>query len=250
MQIDIEKRHAALKRLCFHTRYSGGPLLIFGALLLGTLTGVSQAEEYWYSYQGNDFPENEGWSRFYGDENGPYQGGAERSIEDGIFIVDSLRDTMVFDSYRMERSLDPEPGELFVMRWRLCVDEAISSVDPVVSVFSNEYRAAAFEFSETYVANTFEYGTRAEFEPGVFHDFQFMSSDMTSYELYIDGILAMSGMFFDVFECSRVGWGDGIQGGRSLSRWDSFEFGVVPEPACGYLCVALLMIVMKNRVSR
>lgn len=89
---------------------------------LGLLLAVSVArgEPYWVSYDGNDFPENEGWTR------STSAGGAERWIEDGEFVLDGRDDISIGDSYSMRRSIDPESGELFIMRLRLKVDELVS----------------------------------------------------------------------------------------------------------------------------
>ena len=34
------------------------------AVLLGVAAGAAWAEPYWIAYEGNDFPENEGWVRY------------------------------------------------------------------------------------------------------------------------------------------------------------------------------------------
>ena len=62
-------------------------------------------------------PENEGWERI------TYNGQANRYIEDGALVIDSLHDVHVEDLAKMERWMDPEPGETFVAEWRLMVDE-------------------------------------------------------------------------------------------------------------------------------
>ena len=51
--------------------------LLFLTGLTLVLAASATAEPYWISYDGNDFPENEGWTRVLN------EGGAERSIEDG-----------------------------------------------------------------------------------------------------------------------------------------------------------------------
>jgi hypothetical protein len=78
---------------------------------LGVLAMPARAEPYWIAYEGNDFPENEGWWHIWGPEPG------ERWIEDSVFVLDTLRDTHIADFYVMNMwgSLDPGPGETFVM---------------------------------------------------------------------------------------------------------------------------------------
>ena len=67
------------------------------AALLGTQ--VAGATPFWIAYEGDDYPENQGWERVYGDEHGPNSGGAIRSLADGIFTEDSLHDDQIFDFY-------------------------------------------------------------------------------------------------------------------------------------------------------
>ena len=211
-------------------------LCITLVLMLCVTTG--RAEPYWVAYEGNDFPENEGWMRLW------YDGFAERSIEESVLVIDSLHDIAVADFYRlnMNGSLDPEPGEVFVLQWRLQVDQVIGLDDPGISVFSDERWTVGFNFSETTVYSGFEPGVSAAFEPGIFHEFELRSHNMQDYELFIDDELAIVGSFWLSLSASRVGWGDTVQGAASLSRWDYVRFGVVPEPPSVILllCVAIV----------
>ena len=50
-------------------------------LIASTL--VVYAEPYWFAYEGNDLPENEGWTRH---TNNPI---ADRWLEDGSFFLDT-----------------------------------------------------------------------------------------------------------------------------------------------------------------
>jgi hypothetical protein len=208
---------------------------------------AATAEEYWIAYEGNDFPENEGWTREYGDENGHGQGGAERWLEDGALVLDGRRHPAIYDGYVMSRPIDPAPAEVFIMAWRLKVEEVSAYEDPTVVVFSDESWAVGFEFSETYLNSGFEPGVSVDFEPGVFHDFELRSSDMRAYALAIDGSVALNGQFVEVITASEVAWGDGVVGSASLSRWDYFRFGVVPEP--GILSMLALGLFVGRRLS-
>ena len=67
-------------------------LLLFTAAALGTLVIPAGAEPYWIAYEGNDFPENEGWERYV---TGPP---AVRWLEDGSLFVDSRADTHTADN--------------------------------------------------------------------------------------------------------------------------------------------------------
>ena len=187
------------------------------------------AEPYWISYEGNDFPENEGWAHIW---SYPL---AERWIEDDAFVIDSRASGATNDWYEWYPEwVNPEPGELFIAQWRLKVDElTIGWRDPCVAVFGDDSWGVAFDFNEDTIESVYEDDVSAQFEPHVFHDYELRTADMRTYRLYIDDALAIQGEFWDSLSSSRVLWGDTVSGGASLSRWDHFRFGVVPEPATG-----------------
>ncbi len=214
-------------------------MLCFGTLLALAVCGAS-ADEYWFAYEATDrFPEEEGWRRI------TTGGGAVRSLENGQLIIDGRAGIEITDRYEMNLggNLDPDPGELFVARWRVRVDEVTGFADPAVSVRSDENRAVLFRYDENRVFNLFEPNASAQFTPRVFHDFEFRSPDMLTYELDIDGRLAITGSLRPTVLQSRVSWGDSTQGATSLASWDYFRFGVVPEPMpASMLLVAFLAI--------
>lgn len=201
-------------------------------IVLAAAIGGASADQYWIAYEGDDFPENQGWQRI----TGPL-GGAQRSIENGWLVIDSRASTSIVDFYRrdMNGQLDPDPGELFVMRWGVRIDEVIGLFDLDVGVFSDEKWAVGLTLNENTIESVFETGVSASFSPGVPHQFELRSVDMRSYDLFIDGSLAMQGAFWLSLTESQIIWGDGVQGAASLSRWDYVRFGVVPEPSSGLL---------------
>ncbi len=201
-------------------------MLCLGALLALAVCGAS-ADQYWIAYEGNDFPENEGWRRI------TRAGGANRFLERGHLVIDSLASTQIVDGYEMRRpgQFDPDPGELLVVEWRVQIDSVVGFTDIVIVVSSDDEWEVGFEMNMDTIRSVLEPGVVASFEPGVPHQFDFRSVDMRAYELRIDGSPTISGSFRPLFDSSRVVWGDGIQGSASLSRWDYFRFGVVPEPS-------------------
>ncbi len=218
---------------------------VVAALLV--LVPVAEADEYWVSYGGNDYPENEGWTRIRSDENGVFgQGGAIRTLEDGALVLDSRGGVLITDFYDMLRPIDPGRGELFIMRWRLKIESVPEHFGVSAGVFSDISTGAGFEFGESSVRSAFERNVEATFEPQEFHVFEVRSSNMKDYEFSIDGTPAFSGLFRSTVGSSRVTWGDGIQGPISLSRWDYFEFGVVPEPST-LLSIAFVSLAMLGR---
>ena len=208
-------------------------------LTVGLLVAVGPArgEQYWIAYEGNDFPENEGWVR------STIATPPERWLEDGSLFIDSRADPHTTDNYTIyfDAGLDPEPGETFIMRWRLNVHEATPWDDPGVYVISDDHYAVMFVFAERYVLSTHEGNVFAYFEPGMFHEFELRSGDMRSYELYIDGDLAIEGVFSESFFSACAGWGDVVAGSASLAQWDYFRFGVVPEPAGAAMALAAIV---------
>ncbi len=214
------------------------------ASLLAAAVEVAAADEYWIAYEGNDLPEDVGWKRVWGNRDGPFKGeGARRSIEDGLLVMDSLDDYSVWDVARLERpgQIDPEFAELFVMEWRLLVDEVIGRRDPGVVIASDHGNLAAFVYSEDHLIDLIN-GFEIPFEPGQWHTYLLRSADMIDYELYLDEQLVLRGPFLleSTIE-SRVSFGDMIEGSASLARWDYLRFGVVPEPSALLLaaCAAL-----------
>ena len=206
-------------------------LLFFAA----TLAAPAGAEQYWIAYEGNDLPENEGWERI------TYNGEANRWIEDGALVIDSLHDRHVEDLAKMERWMDPEPGELFVAEWRLLVEEGSTGSDAGVSIVrSFEPGDVLFGFGPTHAWVGFE-NLYFEVESGVYHTYRFESEDMVSYNFFIDGESVYEGTFLSPSSNqSSIAFGDLADGWMSLSRWDYFRFGVVPEPStvlsllCGF----------------
>jgi len=203
------------------------------AAWLGLLgSAASRAEQFWIAYEGDDYPENQGWKRVYGNENGPYAGGANRSLADGILTIDSLSNIYVCDFYEIHRHINPGPGEVFMAEWRVLVDPRSDASDVGVVIARDE--PAGDVFLELGPAGVIvEPGhVSISLPPDVFHSFFFRSDDMETYDLFIDGVSRHSGRFDPVTNLeSFVNFGDGVQGQRSLSQWDYFRFGVVPEPA-------------------
>ena len=218
-------------------------ILCFLSVVTLSVSG-GRADEYWFAYEATDrFPEEEGWRRF------TTGGGAVRSLENGQLIIDGRRSIEITDRYEMnlEGNLDPDPGERFVARWRVRVDEVSSNFDAAVAIEADDNRAVLFLYEENRVFNWYDPAASAQFTPRVFHDFEFRSSDMRAYELRIDGLLAVSGSFRPSLGESRVGWGDATQGTSSLTTWDYFRFGVVPEPGPVVMLLITLTAMLRRR---
>lgn len=214
-------------------------LLVVGLLL--AVTAPLRAEQYWVAYEGNDFPENEGWTRIVAN------GGAVRTVVDGVLTLDGRASALIADACQMSRPVDPSNGEMFVMQWRLRVDSVSAREDPTIAVFSDDGMSVAFEFAESYLISVFEPVRQVEFEPFVWHEFELNSTDMRRYTLSMDGVPILEGECVQVITTSEVGWGDSVVGTASLSRWDYVRFGVVPEPATAIACAGGLVLLGGTR---
>lgn len=224
-------------------------LFMLGVVLaLGV--SLASADTYWVAWEGDDWPENQGWRRVWGNWDGLYHGpGAYRTLEDGILTYDSRYDDGVFDYYYMERpgQMDPDASELFVMEWRLKVDVVNGLSDPTVGITSDESWVLGLTYAYDHIRSMFESSVTIPFAPGVWHEYRVSSANMHDYDLSIDGELARHGAFRHLVHASHISWGDTVQGASSMHEWDWFRFGCVPEPAARAL---MLVWVSVWRVAR
>jgi hypothetical protein len=203
-------------------------------LLAGALPGLARADPYWVAYEGDDYPENDGWIRRV------LGGGADRSLEDGVFTINSLGSPEIVDSYRIERKIDPDPGELFVAEWRLRIAQNLNHYEAGFGIAPDNPATLTFRYELDRMWSTRE-DWSIEIAPLVFHTYRVESSDMLTYRLWMDGVMVHDGEFDTVsFNQSFVAFGDSGQfgGTGSLTEWDYVRFGVVPEPSAGCLCFA------------
>jgi hypothetical protein len=205
------------------------------------LAASATAEPYWIAYEGNDFPENEGWERYVTDPP------AVRWLEDGSFYMDTRADPQTTDSYASsyDGGFDPGPGETFVLRWGLTVMDS-QRLGSSVEFTSDDLWAVHFDFDEDTLVSLYEPTVYVDIEPHVHHEYELRTSDVRNYQLYVDGDLAVEGVFFESFFPSGVGFGDLIRGGGSLSAWDYFRFGVVPEPGTSPM-IAITLPLFRTR---
>ena len=197
---------------------------------------------YWIDWEGDDWPENQGWERTV------YGGGDQRWFEDGSLVLDGRASIDISDFYRRAAPSDPLPGEEFRVEWRLWVGDIPGFPDPAITVEAQEHGVVFLEYQETRIYSLFE-GVYIDFAPRAFHDYVLRSEDMLSYSLYVDGAPAYNGVFVGSFPHSRLNWGDCTQGASSLSKWDYVRFGIVPEPSAGLLfgSAGLAVLVFRTR---
>jgi hypothetical protein len=202
-------------------------------LMVSTMAGLvalsvgAGAEASWVTWEGDTYPEQDGWTRY------TRAGGAVRTIQDGTLTLDGSESWEIVDNYYILGTPVPAPGELLEVDWRMRVSEVVGVVDPGVAIGAGERGEVVLEYSETAIFSFLEGGQIAEFTPGVFHDYSFTSADLSTYTLRIDGELAWTGSFVGPSLWDGVAWGDGSSSARSISTWDYVRFGIVPEPGSG-----------------
>ncbi|MBI5866501.1 MAG: hypothetical protein HZB38_18690 [Planctomycetes bacterium] len=206
------------------------------AAWLALAAAAAHADQYWVAYEGNDFPENQGWERHY---YAPQP--SIRTIVDGSLRLDSRDNFQTYDFYEIDRQINPGSGELFISEWRVRTLENDGILgDPGIVIAPDQEGTLALQFFPDHVVSRRE-GWSYPISSGSFHNYRLESSDMVAYALWIDGALAISGQWdLNSVNRSLFNFGDGIQGVRSLSEWDYVRFGVIPEPESAVLvgCVA------------
>jgi hypothetical protein len=208
--------------------------------------------DYWTQYQSRPdapYPEDQGWQRIIA----PGYGGAQRSIdEDGNLVLDSSGSGGIVDSYRIDAPgmFHADWSHPFVIEWREKVDFTTDPSESDVGLFSDDGWGAGFSITSDRIYSVNEYPASASFAPG-WHNFRMTTEDMRSWALSIDNTPALEGSFIESYWASGVGWGDGGQGGVSLTRWAYFGFGIVPEPTTILeLSVGLALVLRMSRGQR
>jgi len=206
-------------------------LLIFIASLSCAGFSAVNAEQYWIAYEGDDFPENEGWNRIYGDGQWPPEDEPDRWIEEGQLVIDTSRNDQLAEYYWLPLT-DPGIGETFVAEWRVR-SEILSGQRDNGVVFARDALPAhvGFHLQPDGLLVSTE-GVIIPLDPTISHTYRFESSDMESYRLLIDGDVAHESHFeTDTLLQSYTAWGAGTVGASSISHWDYYRYGVVPEPS-------------------
>lgn len=219
-------------------------MLILGLALSYAGGSTAFGDPYWIAYEGDDFPENVGWDRHWGVHAPPGDPNStpDRSIEDGVFVLDTTSDIWLNDYYQIHRSIDPEPGELFVAEWQVAVDDQLVYWDAGLVIARDDPPGhVSFKFGvDSLLISTED----LEIELGAdFHSFVFMSADMEEFDLFVDGVLLHQGVFeSESLLQSYVGFGNPTHGASSLTRWDYLRFGAIPEPHSFLLAIIGLPI--------
>jgi len=199
--------------------------LALGLTLLFAAALPAVAAPYWVAYEGNDYPENEGWWYIW------YDIPAQRSLVDGTLVLDTRSDPHIAEYYQWPSAdILPGPGEEFVIQWRLRVDEVDRDPgEPDIIIRADDGWITGFRYSQDKLTTVLT-DIEVPVTSGVFHEYEMRSWDMRSYDLYIDGTLTLHSEFWHGLMSPGVTFGAGVQGTTSLAAWDYVRFGVVPEP--------------------
>ncbi len=215
------------------------------------LAPLAKADPCYLRYDADGvFPEEAGWTRFYDDG-----AGESRSIDQGVLTLDTLASRDIFDLYEVsDEALTPNAGEEFSLSWRMqttAQDASFPKSDVAVGVINSEHSYAILYIGSDFVTeDRFLAGfteLAASFAPDVAHTFRFLTRDMETYSLFVDGQPAFTGEFHDYAwrDVPRVSWGDAFVGYASLSQWDFVEVAVTPEPP-SVLAVAACLLLRKR----
>jgi hypothetical protein len=238
-------------------------------LLTGLLACVPavRAGLFWHTWEGNKMPEQEMWQRFMID------GGAERSLSDGLLTLDTTANGDIVDEYYWNAPWALVPGEYVRADWRLCVKHEAGIYGEPGFIVDTGSKLAWFIYTEDTIYDaTGE--LIATFTPSIFHNYSLTSHDLSTYDLRIDGQLVYTGSFEGPPGAGPgVCWGAVSQPAVSIATWDYVRFGVlseaapvysakiyrgaedgplasVPEPGAGLLLAVASLAVAGLRVSR
>jgi hypothetical protein len=230
-------------------RLSNG-LLALALLALATLDSRPAQADWWYTYEASEgtFPEQQDWYR------NTQGGGAQRSFEDGAFLLDSSADPPIVDMYsRTMQSLpDPnDPTHAFVCEWRLRVSSVNGWLNPNVAFQFMGYGDIVLGYDMGRIYSYHESKYIGDFEPGVLHTYRLVTSDMVAYTLTIDDVDVYAGDVSPWAPVSAVTFGDNTPSSGGESRWSYVRYGVVavPEPGPVLLCVTAVLG-LRSRLRR
>lgn len=234
------------------TNRGGGRGIMKNRGLMAALVGVvcvagARAAPYSILYTGDDYPENSGWTRAVFDEpGGP---GAVRSLNGGIFGIDSTRSDQIADIYGINRPVDPGIGEIFEAEWRLRVLGHSGFPNGILGIARDNVGTLSFSVTSDMIYSDLEHWS-IPIQMSVFHTFRLTSEDMVHYNFWIDGAFVRSGLWdLRGLNHSYIRWGDNVTGGNTLVRleWDYLSFCVTPEPGCGTWAIFMVVFFRRQR---
>ncbi len=217
-------------------------LIIVGVLV--ATAPLAAAAPWSIAYEGNDYPENEGWVRLF--ESTP----PTRQLDDSILTLDTRPTDFDLDYYIQEPSFktSPDAGETLVIEARLRVTDIVGLSDTFFTFIDEQSYAVSIRFYGDGVDSLLEEWPAVPVDTSQWHTYRLESEDMRSYRLLIDGVLVQHGVFERIISSNRFGWGHDTDPSDARSEWDYVRFGVIPEPSTVLGVVGLCF--MLRRIAR
>ena len=215
-------------------------------LVLAVLPGLATADTV--TYHGDVFPEEVGWERRLADTFG-----AERSLNNGWLLqfvdLPAGWPGPMGNAEFYRRSLEDFAGaEAFFLEWRVETDAPRyildrSGVPVVVSLGGTStahYHTTITDtrvqlFRDTAIPLAF-----VDIAPGEPHTYRLELRGSESYAWFVDGVVVDTGVPEGTYPNpdSTCVWGVRRHSVNATTRWDYVSYGVIPEPATGFLFLA------------
>ncbi len=214
-------------------------IVIALALCSGAVAG---AAPYSVSYEGNVLPEDDGWERFHGYDDNE----ADRYIDNGVLVIDSMHDGQVYDYVTHDASpaTAMEPGELLVVEWRTYL-AATEGRDAIFALILGDW-TEDFTLGYDHVHLGW-LRINVPVTPEVWHTYRIEMTPSYSYIFFIDAEPRVQASLFEVPDDREIiAFGDGAIGARSISHWDYVHCDVVPEPGT----TVLLLVCVHGWIRR
>ncbi len=221
-------------------------LFVVSLILTSALSAV--ATPWQISYEGDDFPENQGWTRMAGPQAAEPPGDYREIVDGQYLLLDSRREGFegAYDHYILQcpQPFDSGPGEYLFAEWRAWSDATIffpssnsegGLADTHIRILDGVGRGVEISLAADRVTDSDPLSANGGqvyyISPGVMHEYRVTSYDMSTYALYVDEILAFEGPFMVQGGYPHsVDFGDASGNVSSVSYWDYVRFGVAPEP--------------------
>jgi hypothetical protein len=221
--------------------------------MMALSAGAALGDTWQLTFDGSAMPEQEpGWHRVY------REGGDVRTIttdpddpNNHFLVIDGRGNYMATDHASHFGPVDPDgPGEIFVAQWRVLLS-VVTTIGPDAGTdfVSNDGHDLALAIGYDYVESVYDQWTYP-IAGGVFHTYRVESTDMTYYDLFIDGEFARHAAFFPGLGTPMIDFGDiGYGAARSVAEWDYLRAGVylTPEPACLILVASVCVCMCRRR---
>jgi len=207
------------------------------------------ASAYFIQYEGNVFPEDDGWAPPPIDT-----GGYTRSIDDGVFMINAglLDDTTVFYKQSVDILND---AVFFEWRARTSNDEGSSyqsimiDGEGLVSNIGISWRSTSARIALLPDAGQYE-GTimYVDIIPDQYHTYR-IEANGAMYSVYIDDVYQVGAELQSAYGTNiyaQFGFGKDWYNVPTIAEWDYIRGGYVPEPTTAYFVLVAVLLFRKH----